>query len=111
MKEGANLFVNITNDAWFGRTSAPYQHLSMYSLRAVENRAPVVRAANTGISAFIDERGVITSSKGIFERGYLKAQIYVSGSKTFYTGLGDLFAYICAIATLVLLIRGVISPK
>lgn len=112
IKEGANLFVNITNDAWFGRTSAPFQHLSMYSLRAVENRVPVVRAANTGISAFIDERGVITSSTGIFERSYLKASVYVSGSKSFYTRFGDLFAYICAIATLVLLIVDVkIVPK
>ncbi|MBM2838958.1 MAG: acyltransferase [Deltaproteobacteria bacterium] len=112
VKEGANLFVNITNDAWFGRTSAPFQHLSMYSLRAVENRVPVVRAANTGVSAFIDERGVVTSSTGIFERGYLKAQVYVSGSKSFYTRFGDLFAYVCAIATLVLLTVAVkIVPK
>jgi len=112
VKEGANLFVNITNDAWFGHTSAPFQHLSMYSLRAVENRVPVVRAANTGVSAFIDERGVVTSSTGIFERGYLKASVYVSGSKSFYTRFGDLFAYVCAIATLVLLIVAVkIVPK
>ena len=111
VKGGANLFVNITNDAWFGHTSAPYQHLSMYSLRAVENRAPVVRAANTGVSALIDERGGITSMTGIFERGYIKAQVYISDFKTFYTRFGDIFAYICAISTTLLLIKGAIRPE
>ena len=99
VKEGATLLVNITNDAWFGRTSAPYQHISMYALRAVENRLPVVRAANTGVSAFIDNTGRITSRTEIFEQAYLKGTVAVSDYKTFYTRFGDIFAYICLIIT------------
>lgn len=95
VKEGADMLVNITNDAWFGRTSAPYQHLSMYALRAVENRVPVVRAANTGVSAFIDRSGLITLRSGVFERSQIKGEVNITGSKTFYTRFGDLFAYLC----------------
>jgi len=102
VREGATLLVNITNDAWFGNTSAPYQHLSMYSLRAVENRVPVIRAANTGVSAFIDVRGMIISRTGIFEKGYLKNRLETPGIDspiTFYTRFGNLFAYLCALIT------------
>ena len=102
VRKGATLLVNITNDAWFGNTSAPYQHLSMYSLRAVENRVPVIRAANTGVSAFIDVRGTIISRTGIFEKGYIKNRIETPGIDspiTFYTRFGNLFAYLCALIT------------
>jgi apolipoprotein N-acyltransferase len=99
VREGANILVNITNDAWFGRTSAPFQHLSMYTLRAVENRVPVVRAANTGVSAFIDSGGMVTSKTGLFERGYLKGKVKASNQKTFYTRFGDIFSYLCLLIT------------
>ncbi|HLA40731.1 MAG TPA: apolipoprotein N-acyltransferase, partial [Candidatus Glassbacteria bacterium] len=102
VRGGARFLVNITNDAWFGNTSAPYQHLSMYSLRAVENRVPVIRAANTGVSAFIDVRGMIISRTGIFEKGYLKNRLETPGIDspiTFYTRFGNLFAYLCALIT------------
>src|SRR5207247_2622711 len=56
---GADFLVNVTNDAWFGRTSAPYQHLAQATLRAVENRVPLVRVANTGISAVVEPDGRI----------------------------------------------------
>ena len=61
--------MNLTNDAWFGRTSAPHQHLAMAVFRAVENRRPLVRAANTGISAFISPTGEITQKSGLFTGG------------------------------------------
>ncbi len=63
---GAALLVNLTNDAWYGMSSAPYQHFSMAVFRAVENRRPVIRAANTGISAFILPNGRILEQSGEF---------------------------------------------
>ena len=67
--------VNITNDAWFGTTTGPYQHFSMAVFRAVENRKPVIRAANTSISGFIDSNGKIISKTGLFQRLTLTGEI------------------------------------
>jgi apolipoprotein N-acyltransferase len=98
------LLVNITNDAWFGRTSAPYQHLSMTVFRAIENRLYLVRTANTGISAIISPTGKILSRTGIFERTVLKGDVKMIDEKTFYAAYGDLFVYLCATALVVLFI-------
>jgi apolipoprotein N-acyltransferase len=94
---GADLLVNITNDAWFGRTSAPYQHLSMTTFRAVENRIYIVRAANTGISAVIDPTGKITNRTKIFERTSLRETVKYMNDKTFYMLYGDIVVYICMV--------------
>jgi apolipoprotein N-acyltransferase len=96
---GANFLVNITNDAWFGRTSAPHQHLAMVTLRAVENRVPVIRAANTGVSAVIDVDGSIRWQTGLFEEA---ARVDVVGwpeIDTVYTRWGDVWAAACAFAS------------
>jgi len=100
VKEGAGFIVNITNDAWFGATSAPYQHLSMCSFRAVENRRYVARAANTGISAFISPDGQIFKQTKIFTDDCLTGIIYKRTDKTFYTLYGDMFAFICTFLSL-----------
>lgn len=90
---GANLLVNITNDAWFGNTSAPYQHLSMAVFRSVENRKAMVRSANTGFSAFIEPTGAITHKSGLFTRETVKGTLPLSdGSLTWYARYGDVFA-------------------
>ena len=92
-KEGANLLVNITNDAWFGATSAPYQHLSMAVFRCVETGIPMVRAANTGFSAFIGSDGAIVLRSALFEEAILERSVPVpAASQTFHTRFGDLFA-------------------
>jgi apolipoprotein N-acyltransferase len=92
-REGANLLVNITNDAWFGATSAPYQHLSMAVFRSVETGIPMIRAANTGFSAFIGTDGKILSKTHLFVEAVLDHSIPVSPTKpTLYTRSGDLFA-------------------
>ncbi|MGC8811075.1 MAG: apolipoprotein N-acyltransferase [bacterium] len=95
--QGAQFLVNITNDAWFGRTSAPYQHLSMATLRAVENRLPIARAANTGISAIINAEGKIVQSSNLFTREVLSGNIKINTGLTFYTRYGDIFAYLCLV--------------
>ena len=92
---GATVITTITNDAWFGRTGAPYQHFSMAVLRAVENRVPVVRAANTGISGFIDKNGRILDSSDIFTEAVLSRSLAPGVSKTFYTRFGDVFSWLC----------------
>lgn len=94
VKNGARLMVNMTNDAWFGRTSGPLQHLAMYPLRAVEHRIAVVRAANTGVSAFIAPTGRIVTSLGLFERSNLIDRVPLRTYETLYTRLGDWLAYL-----------------
>jgi apolipoprotein N-acyltransferase len=96
---GASFMVNITNDAWFGRSSGPLQHLAMVPLRAVENGVAVVRAANTGVSALVAPSGRIGPSLGLFERGVLRVDVPLRAGRTFYTRFGDVFAYACSAVT------------
>lgn len=97
--QGAQLFVNITNDAWFFNTAAPHQHLAANVLRAAENGRPVLRAANTGISAYIDGFGNIREKSGLFTQEILKANVPLSvrATSTFYAKWGDWFAWLCAL--------------
>ncbi len=109
--KGANVLVTITNDAWFGRTSASYQHFAMAVFRAVENRVPVIRAANTGISGFIDSKGRIKGKSDLFVEAVLTEEISVGSlKKSFYTKYGDLFAFLCIIST-VLLVANNLYPE
>ena len=94
-KNNASLFITITNDAWFGRSSAPYQHLSMATFRAVENRVAIARAANTGISAFIDPAGRITRQTSLLQTTTLSASVPLMHVKTWYTRFGDTFPMTC----------------
>jgi apolipoprotein N-acyltransferase len=102
IKGGANFLVTITNDAWFGRTSAPYQHFSIATFRAVENRVFIVRAANTGITGFIDPKGKIINQGGIFTEEAMNGVIRLSSQKTFYTLYGDIFSWICSALAILL---------
>ena len=107
--KGAGLLVNITNDAWYGNTSAPYQHLTIAAFRAIENRTYMIRAANTGISAIVDPSGRIISGPGLFERGTLRGTVYFTQHTTFYSRYGNIFTCFCigilVIGTLVSLRR------
>jgi apolipoprotein N-acyltransferase len=100
---GGDFLVTITNDAWFGRTTGPYQHFSMAALRAVENRKPVIRAANTGISGFIDSNGKILSSTCLFERVVLTQDLKTDATRSFYSKYGDLFTYVWIVFLVILL--------
>jgi len=91
-RNGACLLVNITNDAWFGTTSAPYQHFSMARLRSIETRLFLVRAANTGISTIVDPTGKDEIRTEIFTRTVALGEVIPKSRLTFYTRFGDVFA-------------------
>lgn len=82
--------LNVTNDAWFGRTPGPYQHFEQARMRAIETGLPVVRAANTGISAIVDGAGNIVGQLPIFERGVLDVKLPQGLSRNIYVKFGDL---------------------
>jgi apolipoprotein N-acyltransferase len=98
--QGAELLVNMTNDAWYGRTSAPYQHLAMTVFRAVENHRYLVRAANTGITAVVDPRGRVVARTALFDRTVLVHDAGLLSERTFYSRYGDVFAWSCLAAAL-----------
>ncbi len=101
---GAQVFVNISNDGWFGRYGAPQQHLNQARMRAIENRRWVLRDTNTGITASIDPYGRVVTQAQREVRTYLDAPYDVDSRTTFYARHGDWFAWACAIITLVALI-------
>jgi apolipoprotein N-acyltransferase len=94
-RNGADLLINLTNDAWYGRTSAPYQHLSLCVFRAVESRRSLIRAANTGISGFIDPTGRIASPTGLFVDAVVSREVPALSTPSVYTRIGDAFAWGC----------------
>jgi apolipoprotein N-acyltransferase len=93
--EGASFMANITNDAWFGETSGPWQHLGMLPLRAVENRLAIARAANTGVSAFVSPTGIVAPILPLLETGFLSARVPLRERTTLYTRWGDWLPYLC----------------
>jgi apolipoprotein N-acyltransferase len=92
-EQGAELLVNVTNDGWYGRTSAPHQHLAMAVFRAVENGRTLVRAANTGITAVVDARGRVLERTALFDRTVLVRDVPLLRGSTFYARHGDLFGW------------------
>ncbi|MBF0376121.1 MAG: apolipoprotein N-acyltransferase [Desulfamplus sp.] len=98
VQNGANILVTMTNDAWFGYTSAAKQHFTMAVFRAVENRRLVARAANTGISGFIDPTGKIIQASNLFEDITLTQSTPSMEIKTIYSKFGDIFAFLCLFA-------------
>ena len=108
VRKGARFLVNITNDAWFSDTSSPYQHMIGSVFRAVENRVCVVRAANTGISAFIDDKGRIISvvedesGRKTFITGYDTHEVSIAKDRplSFYTRYADIFLGFCLFVVL-----------
>jgi apolipoprotein N-acyltransferase len=106
--KSAELLINITNDAWYGRSSAPYQHLQMYRLRSVETGLPFLRATNSGISATIDSYGRVKQKLGLFERGLMVDDIRLTKKPTLYALLGDVIPIICLILLLVFYVAAIV---
>jgi apolipoprotein N-acyltransferase len=102
--DGSELLTTITNDAWFGRSTAPYQHFEQASMRAIENGRYLVRAANTGISGIVDPYGRVVAASQIFEPAVILGDVRFLRSRTLYTRIGDAFAYACIIATLAMVL-------
>jgi apolipoprotein N-acyltransferase len=94
-KKGADFLVTITNDGWYGNTSAPYQHFANAVVRAVENRRFLLRAATTGISGIIDPYGRILAQSRIGTKTFLTGTVTPFKKLTFYSRFGDLFSALC----------------
>ena len=96
---GSEMLTTITNDAWFGPTSAPYQHFEQASMRAIEEGRYLVRSANTGISGIVDPYGRVLARSGIFEPAVLVGEARFLTTSTFYARHGDILAYASVLAT------------
>jgi apolipoprotein N-acyltransferase len=97
---GAEVLVNISDDGWYGDTSAPWQHLNMARMRAIENRRWILRDTNNGVTAVIDPYGRVRQSIPRHQVGALAAQYGFRSDVTFYTAHGDLFAWGCVLLSL-----------
>jgi len=119
VKRGADFMINMTNDAWFGKTQAAYQHAANSVFRAIENRRPFIRATNTGLSCFIDRSGRVSSlsslrgsvsdrsnPKELFVTGHKRSSIAIVKNVllTFYTRFGDIFVLLCLFGICIFLI-------
>lgn len=101
---GADFVVVITNDAWFGRTSSPYQHARIAIFRSIENRIGLARCANTGVTMFIDPYGRAAGETKIFTKQASKGKINFRKEKTFYTQYGNIFSKFCVVMSILWLL-------
>lgn len=100
VRHNADFLVNITNDAWFGKTSSPFQHARIAIFRAIENRIGLARCANTGVSMIIDPYGQVYNETKIFTESSVIGNVYFKKDETFYTKYGDVFSQACVIVSL-----------
>jgi len=102
-QRGADVLVNISNDGWYGNTSAAWQHLNMVRMRAIENHRWILRATNTGVTAAINPYGRVTAAAPRHQRTSIRVHFAYETYLTFYSQFGDLFAYACALITTIAL--------
>lgn len=100
VRGGSRLIVNLTNDRWYGNSSAPFQHFSIARWRAIENRRYLLRAANSGISAVVEPTGRVQTATGILRQAVCQGRFAFISQQTFYTRYGDMFVFLCAIIVL-----------
>jgi apolipoprotein N-acyltransferase len=98
-KRGADFLVNITNDAWFGHSSAPYQHAAHLVMRAIENRVGIARAANNGISEFVDPLGRTYGETTLDQVAFVADQVRTTNVRTIYTTMGDWVGLLSLVGT------------
>ena len=104
---GSKLLVTVTNDAWYGRSSAPHQHFQQASMRAIEQGRFLVRAANTGISGVVDPYGRVLASTPLFAPRVVTADVRLLEGRTVYSRTGDVLAWACAILSALALLASV----
>ena len=102
--QGSTLLTTITNDAWFGRSSAPYQHFEMASMRAIEQGRYLARSANTGISGIVDPYGRVLMASELFTTQVLVGEVRLIEERTIYARIGDVVAYASVVVTLAALL-------
>jgi apolipoprotein N-acyltransferase len=106
VERGSELLTTITNDGWYGTTSAPYQHFALASMRAIEQGRYLVRAANTGISGAVDPYGRVVAKSAIFEQTGLVVDVRFLQGRTIYSRIGDVAAYASLAITALALVAG-----
>jgi apolipoprotein N-acyltransferase len=106
-----NILINVTNDAWFGKTAEPYLHLALAVFRTVENRVPLIRSTNTGVSCFIDANGRILSETRLTGAETLLEVMPMMKGRTLYQILGDWPGYLCLLAVVYLGLAPVLRRK
>ncbi|MBI2027610.1 MAG: apolipoprotein N-acyltransferase [Deltaproteobacteria bacterium] len=106
VKNGATVLLNLANNSWFGESACPYQHLALSVFRSVENKVPLVRCTNTGISAFIDATGKIQNKSKLGSAEILSGEVKAPHIQTIYSKIGSMFAVICCVFLLFLIARG-----
>jgi apolipoprotein N-acyltransferase len=103
--KGANLIAIITNDGWWGDSPGPRQHLTFASLRAIEMRRSVARSANTGISCWVDPRGVVHDRTAWWKPASFRAQMPLNGTLTIYARSGDVIGRAAWVLVVLMLVR------
>ncbi len=112
VRHGARLLVNITNDAWFGRSSGPYQHLRLSAYRAVEERTYLIRSTGTGISAIVGPTGRVLVRMPLQTQGFIRGIVRLrEGPPSFYERFGNLFLILCAVFILIALLKETLSER
>jgi apolipoprotein N-acyltransferase len=89
----ANLLVNLTNDAWYGKSVGPWQHLRLAQSRAIETRRSLLRVTNTGVTSLVNAKGELVKSLPLFTEAVMQTDVDILNGETYYVGFGDWFAW------------------
>ena len=103
---GANLLVNLTNDAWYGKSVGPWQHARLAQSRAIETRRSLLRVTNTGVTSLVNAKGELVESLPMFVPDVLKAEVDILDGQTYYVRYGDWFAWSMTIILAAILLLG-----
>jgi apolipoprotein N-acyltransferase len=100
----ANVLINLTNDAWYGRSLGPWQHLWLAQSRAIETRRSLLRVTNTGVTSLVNAKGELVQSLPMFTAAVMKSELEILTGETYYVRFGDWFAWVMTIFAAALLL-------